>query len=108
MLEKCSFARTKECISSLCLHDISLAASPGALVGIAGPVGSGKSTLIQAILGELHTVRGTVTVKSEVGEYWAEELCQQQFEEILLVPWLRTHQSFVLAEDFSSIVYSLL
>ncbi|XP_075730650.1 ATP-binding cassette sub-family C member 3-like [Rhipicephalus microplus] len=63
MLEKCSFARTKECISSLCLHDISLAASPGALVGIAGPVGSGKSTLIQAILGELHTVRGTVTVK---------------------------------------------
>ncbi|XP_072140709.1 ATP-binding cassette sub-family C member 2-like [Dermacentor andersoni] len=66
ILEKCSFARSKERCGSLCLRDISLRAAPGSLVGIAGPVGSGKSTLLQAILGELHAVHGTVTVKGRV------------------------------------------
>ena len=35
----------------------------GTLVGVVGQVGSGKSSLISAVLGELHRERGTVSVK---------------------------------------------
>ena len=40
------------------LRGVSLAVRPGELVIVAGPVGAGKSTLIEAILGEANCVRG--------------------------------------------------
>jgi ATP-binding cassette subfamily C (CFTR/MRP) protein 2 len=36
--------------------------APGSLVAIVGAVGSGKSSLISAILGELHNLGGQVMV----------------------------------------------
>lgn len=44
------------------LHDISLKAIKGQLVMVVGVVGSGKSSLIAALLGELHGRGGTVEV----------------------------------------------
>ncbi|XP_055853123.1 probable multidrug resistance-associated protein lethal(2)03659 [Episyrphus balteatus] len=44
------------------LDDVNLRVQPGTLVAIIGPVGSGKSSLIQTILGELTPESGTVTV----------------------------------------------
>ncbi len=44
------------------LHDISLEAMKGQLVMVVGVVGSGKSSLIAALLGELHSRGGTVEV----------------------------------------------
>ena len=35
------------------LRDINLSISPGNLVGVAGAIGSGKSSLISSILGEV-------------------------------------------------------
>ena len=35
------------------LHDITLEISPGSLVGVTGAIGSGKSSLISSILGEV-------------------------------------------------------
>ena len=35
------------------LHDINLSVKPGELLGVAGAIGSGKSSLISSILGEV-------------------------------------------------------
>lgn len=48
--------------SEYTLNNVSLRVQPGTLVAIIGPVGSGKSSLIQAILGELPVESGTINV----------------------------------------------
>ncbi|XP_048461284.1 ATP-binding cassette sub-family C member 5-like [Rhincodon typus] len=45
------------------LHNINLTVDQGKLVGICGSVGSGKSSLISAILGQLILLEGTVAVR---------------------------------------------
>ena len=42
---------------------INLKVKKGYLVGIVGSVGSGKSSLCSAILGEMNKIKGTVNVK---------------------------------------------
>ncbi|XP_072451109.1 ATP-binding cassette sub-family C member 5-like isoform X2 [Chiloscyllium punctatum] len=45
------------------LHNINLTVEQGKLVGICGSVGSGKSSLISAVLGQLILLEGTVAVR---------------------------------------------
>ncbi|CAD6992114.1 unnamed protein product [Ceratitis capitata] len=59
------------------LNDINLNVKPRTLVAVIGPVGSGKSSLIQAILGELPTESGSITV------YGSHSYASQE-------PWLFT------------------
>ncbi|KAM7294636.1 multidrug resistance-associated protein 1-like [Ixodes scapularis] len=66
-LENCSFAWTNaqgpKPKAVLC--GISMDVQPGALVGITGLVGSGKSSLLAAILGDMHRLDGTVNITGE-------------------------------------------
>lgn len=48
------------------LRGINFNVLPGQLVAVVGQVGSGKSSLIQAILGELTKVGGEVSVRGSV------------------------------------------
>lgn len=48
----------------LILKDISLTIHKGELVGVCGPVGCGKSSLINALLGELECVEGKIGLRS--------------------------------------------
>ncbi|XP_056465276.1 ATP-binding cassette sub-family C member 2-like isoform X2 [Gadus chalcogrammus] len=48
------------------LKNISLDVGRGKLVAVVGAVGSGKSSLISAILGELHSVKGFVNLQGSV------------------------------------------
>ncbi|GAA5915191.1 hypothetical protein JCM6882_001133 [Rhodosporidiobolus microsporus] len=59
------------------LEDISLSVKKGSLVAVVGQVGSGKSSLLSALLGEMHHVgnKGDVTLRGTVA------YCQQQ-------PWI--------------------
>ncbi|XP_011185639.2 probable multidrug resistance-associated protein lethal(2)03659 [Zeugodacus cucurbitae] len=59
------------------LHNIELKVKPRTLVAVIGPVGSGKSSLIQAILGELPAESGSINVHGTFS-YAAQE------------PWLFT------------------
>ncbi len=45
------------------LEDISFEAAPGQLTAIVGPVGSGKGSILQAVLGEMPISSGKVSVK---------------------------------------------
>ncbi|XP_048645511.1 ATP-binding cassette sub-family C member 6-like [Marmota marmota marmota] len=49
-----------------CLHRISLTVPQGCLLAVVGPVGSGKSSLLSALLGELSTVEGSVSIKGRL------------------------------------------
>uniref|UniRef100_A0A8B9JWS7 ABC-type glutathione-S-conjugate transporter n=1 Tax=Astyanax mexicanus TaxID=7994 RepID=A0A8B9JWS7_ASTMX len=40
--------------------------NPGALVAVVGAVGSGKSSLVSALLGEMHSLSGSVNIKGDV------------------------------------------
>uniref|UniRef100_A0A8D2DC37 ATP binding cassette subfamily C member 11 n=1 Tax=Sciurus vulgaris TaxID=55149 RepID=A0A8D2DC37_SCIVU len=44
------------------LHKISLVVSKGMMLGVCGNTGSGKSSLLSAVLGEMHLLEGTVGV----------------------------------------------
>ena len=63
-----------ECVSGkwnkeeteLTLDTMSLTASSGKLVAIIGPVGSGKSSIIQAVLGEFPSSQGSVTIRGAI------------------------------------------
>lgn len=49
------------------VHDISLKIPKGALVGVVGSVGSGKSSLLSAMVGEMRCEKGSVTFGGNVG-----------------------------------------
>ncbi|KAM6175201.1 ATP-binding cassette sub-family C member 3 isoform 2-T2 [Erethizon dorsatum] len=48
------------------LHSLNIQIQKGALVAVVGPVGSGKSSLVSALLGEMEKLEGTVSVKGSV------------------------------------------
>ena len=46
------------------MHDsVNLEVAPGQLIAVVGQVGEGKSSLIQAMLGEMEKLAGNVTLK---------------------------------------------
>ena len=48
------------------LHSISMNIREGRLVVVVGPVGSGKSSMLAALLGEMHAVSGKVALPRTV------------------------------------------
>ncbi|CAN7974829.1 unnamed protein product, partial [Ixodes persulcatus] len=68
ILEQCSFAWSKasDDISGTVLKNVSLNVKPGSLVGVVGFVGSGKSSLLAGILGDMHRLQGSVTCTGRV------------------------------------------
>lgn len=68
ILEKCSFAWTKKkfAMEAPAFKNISVDIPPGSLVGVTGFVGSGKSSLLAAILGDMHLLEGTMTTSARI------------------------------------------
>ncbi|TMW55715.1 hypothetical protein Poli38472_010597 [Pythium oligandrum] len=53
-------------VPRLALQNINLSVQPGTLTIVVGAVGSGKSSLVSAMLGEMHRIRGTTAVRGSV------------------------------------------
>ncbi|XP_035029328.1 canalicular multispecific organic anion transporter 1 [Hippoglossus stenolepis] len=60
----CSFAWERD--AEPLLKDMSLDIKPGRLVAVVGAVGCGKSSLISALLGEMHKVKGSVNIQGSL------------------------------------------
>ncbi|XP_027046092.1 multidrug resistance-associated protein 4-like isoform X2 [Pocillopora damicornis] len=54
-------------LQSPTLENVSFKVSSGELLGVIGAVGSGKSSLLMVILGELPLTEGSITVKGKIG-----------------------------------------
>ncbi|KAM7289300.1 ATP-binding cassette sub-family C member 2 [Ixodes scapularis] len=61
VMKNCSFGWTKN-QKTATLTSISLHLAPRALVGVTGPIGTGKSALLAAILGDMHCMKGDVKI----------------------------------------------
>uniref|UniRef100_A0A672I9D7 ATP-binding cassette, sub-family C (CFTR/MRP), member 2 n=1 Tax=Salarias fasciatus TaxID=181472 RepID=A0A672I9D7_SALFA len=48
------------------LKNVSLEIKPGQLVAVVGAVGSGKSSLISALLGEMHSTKGFINIQGSI------------------------------------------
>lgn len=59
-------ARWNKESTDLSLENINLHTYPGKLLAVIGPVGSGKTSLFQAILGELQSESGSIEVNGTV------------------------------------------
>ncbi|XP_014237759.1 multidrug resistance-associated protein 4-like isoform X1 [Trichogramma pretiosum] len=55
------------------LHEVSLAVPRGRLYAVVGPVGSGKSSLLKLVLGELRASRGRCQTQSRLVSYASQE-----------------------------------
>ena len=64
VVENASFSWTKN--DSPVLKDISFRVPKRSLFAIVGQVGSGKSSLLQALLGDMHRIKGNITVGGSV------------------------------------------
>ncbi|KAI5119967.1 hypothetical protein M0805_004347 [Coniferiporia weirii] len=56
-----------EPVAAFRVRDVNLDIPRGQLAAIVGPVGSGKSSLLQGLIGEMRKVEGTVTFGGQVG-----------------------------------------
>ncbi|XP_014278688.1 multidrug resistance-associated protein 1 [Halyomorpha halys] len=64
VMEKCTFSWGSE--ETPTLRNLDLKIKPGSLVAVVGAVGSGKSSLISAFLGEMYKVSGRVNTRGSV------------------------------------------
>lgn len=83
-------------LSDNALENINLNVKKGTLVGVIGPVGSGKSSLLQTILGELELVSGKIQVNGTVS-YASQE------------PWVfaaTVRQNIVFGSEYDKKRYS--
>jgi ABC-type branched-subunit amino acid transport system ATPase component len=83
---------------------VSLTVAPGGLVGLIGPNGSGKTTVLDAVSGLVSPVSGAVLVDGEdMADYLPEERAAKgvvrSFQECRLFPELSVVDTLLLTED---------
>ncbi|XP_023678238.2 ATP-binding cassette sub-family C member 2 [Paramormyrops kingsleyae] len=62
----CGATMTWEKDTQPILSDVSLDILPGRLVAVVGAVGAGKSSLVSAILGEMHAIKGHINIQGSL------------------------------------------
>jgi ABC-type branched-subunit amino acid transport system ATPase component len=84
--------------------DVSLSAEPGAIVGLIGANGSGKTTTLDMVSGLVKPNQGTVLLDGvDMAEYLPEERQSigliRSFQDCRLYPELTVHDTLMLCED---------
>ena len=114
-----SFSWDKQSGEGPDLWDISLDVSPGTLTCVIGPVGAGKSSLLNVILGEIEKVKGRSFVRGRVcyapqtpfllhatvreNITFGKPFEQQRYDETIRVCALQTDFDMLIAGDMTTI-----
>lgn len=64
--------------SSICLRNLNLDVQPGKLIAVVGRVGSGKTSFISALLGEMERISGSVSLAGSVAYVAQQPWMQNQ------------------------------
>uniref|UniRef100_A0A8C9FEH0 Uncharacterized protein n=1 Tax=Pavo cristatus TaxID=9049 RepID=A0A8C9FEH0_PAVCR len=67
------------------IRDVTLDIKPGSLVAVVGAVGSGKSSLISAMLGEMENIKGHINIQVRVADniLFGSELDEARYQKVI-------------------------
>ena len=86
--------------SKTVLDDISFTASPGQIIGLLGPNGCGKTTLIKILTGLIKDHSGTVRINNEEPGAYTKSIVAYLPEKTYLPDWMRPVDAIGYFADF--------
>lgn len=86
--------------SQLVLDDISFTLPEGKIIGLLGPNGCGKTTLMKILTGLIHDYKGSVLIDGEAPGEKTKAHCVYMPEQTFLHNWMRTIDAVNYFDDF--------
>ena len=82
------------------LNDVSFSAAPGQIIGLLGPNGCGKTTLIKILTGLIKDYTGTVKIDNEEPGVYTKSIVAYLPEKTFLPDWMRPVDAIAYYADF--------
>lgn len=86
--------------SKVVLEDLSFTAAPGQIIGLLGPNGCGKTTLIKILTGLIKDHTGTVRINNEEPDAYTKSIVAYLPEKTYLPDWMRPLDAINYFSDF--------
>ena len=86
--------------SKVVLDGVSFSASPGQIIGLLGPNGCGKTTLIKVLTGLIKDHTGTVRINNEEPDAYTKSIVAYLPEKSYLPDWMRPIDALNYFSDF--------
>lgn len=93
---------TKRYNDKIALDDISLSIPKGAIVGLLGPNGSGKTTMLKLATGLLQPTKGEILVCGHKPGAISKDLVAYQSDKVYLNDWMNVEDLLNMMDDFYS------
>lgn len=84
------------------LNDFQLTVEPGKIVGLLGPNGCGKTTLMKIMAGLINDYRGEVLIDGQRPGIHTKSIISYLPEKTYLADWMRANDAIVMFDDFYS------
>ena len=93
---------TKKYGSKVALNDVTLSVPKGSIVGLLGPNGSGKTTMLKLATGLLQPTSGEVLVCGYKPGAESKDLVAYQSDKVYLNDWMNVYDLMGMLDDFYS------
>lgn len=93
---------TKKYKEKTALDDVSLSIPKGAIVGLLGPNGSGKTTMLKLATGLLQPTKGEILVCGNKPGAVSKDLVAYQSDKVYLNDWMNVNDLLDMMDDFYS------
>lgn len=84
------------------LNDFQLTVEPGKIVGLLGPNGCGKTTLMKIMAGLINDYRGEVLIDGQHPGIHTKSIISYLPEKTYLADWMRANDAIAMFDDFYS------
>lgn len=93
---------TKKYGNKIALDDISLSIPKGSIVGLLGPNGSGKTTMLKLASGLLTLQKGEILVDGNKPSYITKNLIAYQADKVYISDWMTVNDLLDMMKEFYS------